>query len=153
MSRGLNSACLPEHVRRLMPQEAKRDLGRAAETMPEIQARQAVKLEKELHAQFEQWLRMKGIPFGTSRMDRKSSFSVGWPDYTLCINGRAVFCELKCGANDLDPDQIAVRNALVAAGAVYRVCRSLLECIETVREVKSPSDSPPQAEQEPSQTR
>ncbi len=135
MSRGFESGCLPEHVRKLLPKESKADLGKQALTMPEIDAKAAVQAEKELHRQLEQWLRLREIPFGTSRMDRKSSFTVGWPDYTLCIKGYAVFLELKTGSNDLDPEQVVIKDALERAGAIYGVCRSLAQCIEFICDV------------------
>ena len=117
----------------MLPMEAKDDLGKLGATMPEISAEQAVKAEKEMHRQFEQWLRMKELPFGTSRMDRKSSYTVGWPDYTVCVNGRVVFLELKMPGQNLDPEQVIVCGALIAQGASVSVCSSLQQCIEIVK--------------------
>jgi len=126
----LNSASLPENIRRCLQSDSKRALGKHGLTMPEIKAKQDVASEKEMHRQFEQWLRLREIPFGTARMNKRSTFTEGWPDYSLVIKGApAVFVELKMPGKDLEPEQQKVCAALEAAGAIVRVCESLGECI------------------------
>jgi len=116
-----------------MPIETRKALGKGAMTMPEIEVKAALKSEKELHRQFENYLRLVELPFGTARMDRKSTFTEGWPDYTLVIKGRAIFIECKMPGKDLEPEQQRVCALLAAMGAYVRICESLQECIETVK--------------------
>jgi hypothetical protein len=48
----------------------------------------------------------------------------GVADIALVIGGRAFFLEFKVGRDRLSPEQLAFREAAVAAGAVYEVARS-----------------------------
>lgn len=50
---------------------------------------------------------------------------VGYPDLTLVHEGRkiAVFAELKQGRNKLSPEQVAWREAMLAAGLDHRIWR------------------------------
>ena len=50
----------------------------------------------------------------------------GWPDIILCLpSGVLGAIELKAPTGRLSPDQIAFREALVAAGGQFALCRSL----------------------------
>jgi len=132
----LNSASLPENIRRCLQNDIKRVLGKQGMTMPEIQATRDVATEREMHSKFENYLRMREIPFGTSRMDKKSTFTEGWPDYTIVLpRGHVAFVELKMPGKTLDPDQERVCASLEAAGAIVRVCESLGECILVVSDL------------------
>jgi hypothetical protein len=52
----------------------------------------------------------------------------GWADYVFILpGGRAAFVELKAPGNYQTPDQRAFEQSVVAAGALYLVCRSVPE--------------------------
>src|SRR5436190_22815808 len=54
-----------------------------------------LKREKELQNQIVSWLRIRGFTVLWSRTDRKFTGTVGWPDITLSVKGRAVAIECK----------------------------------------------------------
>lgn len=84
-------------------------------------------LEKELQKDMAQYLGMKGICFFRQRMDRKTSGTVGWPDFTFSINGRACAVEAKVGSNDLDPEQMSVIAKMINNGWKVAVVRDLAQ--------------------------
>lgn len=49
----------------------------------------------------------------------------GAPDLFVVNEGRFLGVELKCGPNRQQPTQIDTETALIAAGALYAVCRTL----------------------------
>jgi hypothetical protein len=128
---------IPEHIRRKMRPEDRQPLGKAAMTMPEITAKAAVKLEKKLQEEIAGYLRMRGVTFGYSRMDKRTSYTVGWPDFTLVINGRACFLEVKRPGKKPTEEQEKIMDGLLAAGASVRVVHSLAEAIEAFKELSA----------------
>lgn len=60
----------------------------------------------------------------------------GFPDFFVCVNGRAVAMELKIHPNFATPMQKMRLRQLRDAGAVARVCRSLEDVASTVWAVK-----------------
>jgi hypothetical protein len=57
----------------------------------------------------------------------------GVPDILIINRGRCLWIELKAGKGRLSPEQIAVHQWLVAAGASVTVCRSIddvRECLD-----------------------
>jgi hypothetical protein len=127
---------IPEHIRRLMPASERQAMGKAAWTMPELTARQAVRLERELQDQIAGYLRLKEVTFGLSRMDRKTTYTVGWPDFSFVLNGRACFLEAKLPGKEPTDEQWEIIGALTAAGAFVRVVYSLAEAVEAFREAE-----------------
>ncbi len=124
---------IPEHIRRLMPKEDRREMGKAASTMPEIAEEQGRKLEKKIQEEICQYLNLYGITYFRQRMDRKTTGTVGWPDFSFVINGQACFMEVKRPGGKPDPDQERVLAALSKAGAHIAVVTSLLEAIEFIQ--------------------
>ena len=41
--------------------------------------------ERKLHAQIRNLLNLKGIEYLESRMDKRTTFKVGWPDFTFAV--------------------------------------------------------------------
>ena len=74
------------------------------------------KSEKLVHHTFEAWLRLNEIPFIHSRMDKKSTIRVGWPDFSIFSEGKTVFVEFKQAGKQLTPEQMAVANELISKG-------------------------------------
>jgi hypothetical protein len=130
---------IPEHIRRLMPGEVRRELGKAAMTVPEIEAQNAIKLERQLQDGIAGYLRLKGVTFGQSRMDRRTTYTVGWPDFTFVVNGRACFLEAKLPGEQPTDKQVEIMAGLEKAGAFVRVVHSLAAAVSAFHEV---SDAP-----------
>ena len=131
----ISANAIPEHILRLMPESERQRLGKAGLTMPEIEARNGRKLEKEVQAEIAQYLRLHGVPFFQQRMDRATTGTVGWPDITFVVKGRACFLEVKLPTKKPDPEQAKVLSELIAAGAFVRVVHSLEEAIYAYREI------------------
>lgn len=99
--------------------------------------------ERALHDQFERWLRVheKGpIPYVHSRMDRKSTIREGWPDFSVFwgINdvglNNCCFIEFKMAGKEPTVSQVDCIDELTDAGLPVKVCYSIVEAIEFVRE-------------------
>ena len=103
---------LPENIRKCLPIALRTCLNtRTAIEEAEVFGQ---KTEKLIHAKFEAWLRLNEIPFIHSRMDKKSTIRVGWPDFSICFGGKMVFVEFKLPGKELSPEQIAVCDELVS---------------------------------------
>lgn len=98
---------------------------------------QELKDETELQDQIAQYLRLKEIPFFRQRMDKRTTGTVGWPDFSYVFQGKACFIECKMPGKDLSDEQRDIQLQLVAAGAHYRIVRSLPEAVEAVHEAEA----------------
>jgi len=132
---GWDSSSLPPSVRRLMPASEPHSI--AAQ-----EQRRAVtehKDEAEMHDQFETWLRYHAaefpIPAVHSRMDRKSTIREGWPDFTVCWQGRVAFVEFKMPGNKPSAEQDAVAREIVQSGMTVAVCYSVAEAIAHTKRI------------------
>jgi hypothetical protein len=74
------------------------------------------KTEKLVHHTFEAWLRLNELPFIHSRMDKKSTIRVGWPDFSIFSEGKTVFVEFKQAGKQLSQEQVAVAAELISKG-------------------------------------
>lgn len=93
-----------------------------------------LKDEEELQNQIAQYLRLKELPFFRQRMDKRTTGTVGWPDFSYVFQGKACFMECKMPGNDLTEEQRQVQFELVAAGAHYRIVYSLAEAVQAVHD-------------------
>ena len=130
----INANAIPPNILRLMPESERRLLGQAGLTVPEVGAINGRKLEKKIQEEIAQYLQLYGVTFFRQRMDRKTTGTVGWPDFTFCVKGRACFFEVKRPGQQPDPAQTKVLAALAEAGAFVRVVHSLQEAIDAYRE-------------------
>jgi len=133
----ISANAIPEHILRLMPQAERQRLGKAGRTMLEIEAKNGRKLEKQIQAEIAQYLRLHEVPFFCQRMDRRTTGTVGWPDFTFVVKGRACFLEVKRPGENPDPEQAKVLSALIEAGAFVRVVHSLQEAIDAYHEMSN----------------
>lgn len=119
---------LPDNFLRCMSPEARKPLGKAGMTRQEVIEKAEVKAEKDLHEQVVAYLEQHhGIKVGHARMDRKSTYTLGWPDLTFALHGKACALELKVGKKKPDPDQLACIAAMEPNGWNVYVVRSLEE--------------------------
>lgn len=85
--------------------------------------------ERELQDQFDAWLRERRVPFYRSRMDRATTGTLGWPDFTVVIAGRALLVETKDGKGKLSARQAKLHAELRRTGTTTHVCRDFHECV------------------------
>jgi hypothetical protein len=133
----INGAVIPEHIRRLMSPADRQPMGKAAMTMPEITAKAAAKLERQLHDQIADYLRMKGIRIAIhSRMDKRPTNQVGTPDFLFAYHRRPVAVEVKRPGCKPTEDQARIMRQMAEDGWMVRVVhgvedvKSLLHMIE-----------------------
>lgn len=119
-----SSRNLPDNILERMNKSDK-PKGVAGMTLCEVFKKEEKVREGELHKQISNYLRLKGIPFGHSRFGVKSTYTEGWPDYTVFIHGVPILMEVKTGTNDLEDEQRRLKNELEKFGARYFIVRSL----------------------------
>lgn len=104
---------------------------------PETKSRWHNGKERELHDQFERWLRFHEIEFVHSRMDKPSTIEKGWPDFS-CFrhhNGHdlACFVEFKTRQGRLRLDQEEVIARMARRGIDVLVTGDFTEACDFVR--------------------
>jgi hypothetical protein len=129
---GIDSTNIPENIRQCMPQEARKAMN--APTSEEVGERVAVKLEKELHDQFQQWCAVNDIDFIHARMDQRSTIRKGHPDFTLLRDGRGCCIEFKRPGGKLSDDQTKVIWRLKLHGVPVEVFDDIAEAITFARQ-------------------
>jgi hypothetical protein len=105
-------------------------------TSAEMRAAAAVKDERELQRQLANYLRLLGVWHVQSRMDKRTSNTVGAPDFIFAYRGAAVFWECKCPwSRALRPEQAKAREAILAQGGEWRLITTLAEAQAHLREL------------------
>lgn len=90
--------------------------------------------ERKLQEHIAQYLRMRKIPFFRQRMDKRTTGTLGWPDFSFVLpGGKACFFECKVAGRKLTEEQEQVRQRLVAAGANYSIIYDLAQAIAAVK--------------------
>jgi hypothetical protein len=120
-----SSKAIPQHVLKLMPKEQRNPLGKAGLTTEEVDAKTAVKLEKQLHEQCLALLMIRGVFCVHSRMDRKATTPVGTPDLCFAVDGIPCAVDLKRPGEHPTPDQVKVMQQMMDNGWRVRVLTSL----------------------------
>lgn len=116
-----------EGLLRCMDTSQRRSLGKAGMLPEEAQAAFVARSEKELQEAITKLLTLRGIAFYRSRMDRKTSGTVGWPDFTFALAGAAVALEVKHEKGETSPEQIACIAKMRSNGWHVYIVRSLPE--------------------------
>jgi hypothetical protein len=137
----LNSNSLPENIRRCMPKEQRAEIGKAAMTQPEADAKFIARKEKALQENIARLLTQRGITFFRQRMDRKTSGTVGWPDFTFAIKGRACAVECKTPEGAITQDQNMIMLALHLDGWWTFVARSEADFLQWLRSVEKETEA------------
>lgn len=109
----ISSKLLPENIRKCMPAEERKKTGSL--TLLEVFEKEARGEELKIHAHFEDWCRLNGIPYVHSRTDRKSTIAPGHPDFTLLHSCRGCCIEFKAKNGKLSQEQAAKIEALKQA--------------------------------------
>ncbi len=126
---------LPDNILKRMPRPD-RPKGNAGLTNSEAKAKHDGRLEKELQKQIANWLRLNGVFFVRSRMDKRTTVTPGTPDFVLAIEGNPVALEAKT-QSDLSEDQIKVRAQMLANGWAWAQVTTLAEAKSVVEHIRN----------------
>lgn len=129
----MKSSVLPDNILKLMSPQDRAALGKAGRTMDEISADNEKKLESEFQKDIGNYLRLKDIVYGWSRMDRKTTTFKGWPDFVFAIRGRAIALEAKVGKRQTTPEQDQTHAAMRANGWEVHVVRTFPEVVAIIK--------------------
>jgi hypothetical protein len=144
---------LPDRIVRLISKCDRDALG--LKTQDEIAAATEIKTERDLHKQIANILRLRGIEFFESRMDKRTGRPRGEPDFLFCLAYRPnyddttasllnwpVACawELKLPGKKLDPEQQKMFERMTAGpnGWQCHVITSVDEALAELRKLNLP---------------
>jgi hypothetical protein len=147
MGAGMKASELPDSMLKLVEKSQRQALG--LRTMDEIAAQAEVKIEKDLHRQIENLLRIRNVQFFSSRMDRRTTTQVGTPDILFCVlvwvfdkltqstfqMPQAHAWELKIGGRALDPEQVKMFEQMTAKPNGW-TCRTIRSVDDALAELK-----------------
>ncbi len=137
---GIDRNALPDAVLRRITPADRRAVSLPsplAETVKAAADKSDLRREKELQRDIGNWLRLRGITFVQSRMDKKTRTRKGVSDFLFAIRGRAVALEAKLPGKQPTEDQRRVMAGLAADGWRVAVVRSLDEARSVVAEVEA----------------
>ena len=115
---------LPNHILEKMNPNDRASLGKAGRTKAECKEQAEAKSEKQIQGQIEGLLRRNNVWFVRQRMDKKTSQRCGVPDFLLCVRGRFVAWEVKCGLGKTRPEQDKELEMIRLSGGRALVIRS-----------------------------
>jgi len=131
---------IPKHIIERMEADDRAALG--VSNSAETRAKAIAKDERELQHQIAGYLRLHRLWFTQSRMDRRTSNTVGTPDFLFPYKGknderaRWVAWEVKCPwSRSLRPEQAHARDQILAQGGEWRLITSLPEAQAHLREI------------------
>lgn len=134
MTPSLNTSILPQNVVNCMSPEDRLLIGR--KSVGELRYLATVRDERALQKQVASYLRLLNVWFAQSRMDRRTSNTVGTPDFVFCYNRHFVAWEVKCPrSQNLRPEQAKARDGIIAQGGEWRLITSLAEAQAHLREL------------------
>lgn len=127
---------LPENILSRMAPEDREALGERGRTNNDRREQAIAKDEREIQKQVAGYLRLLNLWHVQSRMDRRTSNTVGTPDFIFVRKGKPVFWEVKCPwSRSLRPEQAKAREAILAEGGEWRLITSLAEAQAHLREI------------------
>jgi hypothetical protein len=127
---------LPANLTRCMSEADQRRLSSNGKTPLEARAQAVAKDERELQRQVANYLRLLNVWHVQSRMDKRTSNTIGAPDFIFPYAGAAVYWECKCPwSRALRPEQAKAREAILAQGGDWRLITTLAEAQSHLREL------------------
>lgn len=93
-------------------------------------------LERALQEQIVSFLRAKGIFVDVSRMDRRTTNTVGRPDLLCAHNGKPFAFEVKTATGKCSEEQLRVHEQMRSNGWTVMVVRSVEEVRDALRKVE-----------------
>lgn len=127
---------IPDNILRLMPASERRKMGKAGLTFQEAAQKREAVLEREIHHEIENYLRLRSITYRHDRMDRRTTGTVGWPDFTFAVRGVPCGIEVKRPGNEPDPDQLRCHAGLLRDGWRVMVVYSVADVVRLVHELE-----------------
>jgi hypothetical protein len=119
---------IPENFLKLISPANRKALGKAGQTAEEAMAAYSARSEKELQKQICNLLRLRGIIFLNPAMSKKSPLPIGWPDFTIFLDGgKVLFLECKFEGGKLTDEQFIYATRLANRGYAHHVVRTLRE--------------------------
>lgn len=89
--------------------------------------------ESEIHQAFRRYLDKSGIVFDHSRTDKRTTNTVGQPDFQIYARGaRSLFIEIKVLGGKLRPEQEDRKCELERLGFMVLICNTVEECVYSV---------------------
>lgn len=116
-----------EGLLRCMNTADRRKLGKVGMLPEEAQAAFVARSEKEVQEAICKLLTLRDIAFYRARMDKRTGGTIGWPDFTLALNGQAIALEVKHEKGTTSPEQVACIAKMRRNGWDVYVVRSLDE--------------------------
>ena len=127
---------IPANLTRCMSEADQRNLSPTGRSAAETRAHAVAKDERELQRQVANYLRLLNVWHVQSRMDKRTSNTVGAPDFIFPYAGAAVYWECKCPwSRALRPEQAKAREAIIAQGGDWRLITTLAEAQAHLREL------------------
>ena len=133
---GGSKMILPPNILNCMSPEDRATLGKAGRIQPEIEEKILAGREKELQKQIASFLNLLEIVPGYSNPTKKTTYTLGWPDFSFPYRDKFVCWECKTIVGRLDQDQVKIKASLEAHPVTqYRIIRSLAEAQNHLREI------------------
>jgi len=125
---------LPDNILRCMSPSDRSNLGKAGLTAEEACAKASTRAERQQHNILISWLRLHDLWFWHARTDRRSSSTLGTPDFLVIEGGRCLPIELKVGSNKLSIEQGRVKEHLERHGTAVLIAYSAAEAIAVLKD-------------------
>ncbi len=131
------SGLLPESFLRCLSAEDRKSLGKGGQTEEETLLKAKIRNEKELQRVCLGLLTLRGIVFDVSRMDKRKTDVVGWPDATFAVTGHdgyqariwSVAIEFKLPGETLSQAQRIMRKSMTSPPNAW-TCRTITSAAE-----------------------
>jgi len=121
---------LPDNILKHMATEDRRQLGKPGRTWDEAETAREDKLEAELQKQVANLLRQRDIWFGRSKMNKRSRYTKGAPDFIFAWRNLPFAFECKVNKREPSTDQIDCHAHMRRNGWMVFVVRSLTQAQE-----------------------
>jgi hypothetical protein len=123
---------IPDNLVRRMSEEDRKKYG--VKTAEEVDAEVEIKLERNLHNKFINFLNRHSLGYYHADMSRKSTIASGLPDFGVFRGSRIIFIEFKIGKNVLSEVQKNRIGIMLLDNNRVGVCYSYAEAIRLVKE-------------------
>jgi hypothetical protein len=124
----------PSNILRWMRKQDAARYGNGGLPPEEAIKKSTYRTEIEEHKMFLDWCKLNGIPRVYSRLDRRSTIDVGWPDFSVFHGGLTIFFDFKV-TTKLSRDQEITIGVLREVGFEVFLVNTAAEAISIAREV------------------
>lgn len=139
---GFDPSALPNNFLSKMAKADRQPLGKAGVTLEEAEAKHAFRREKQLQECCVAMLRLRGVIVNVSRMDKRKTDKVGWPDITCSFpraNALGIPVAIECKLPGCHPTEIQVKvmQQMMDNGWFIRVVTSEEQMKEVLRTLEA----------------